>query len=284
MFPPERATLSSHRYLLWAGWLPLLISLWIAAPCPAWGDVELIVSPPQITVNPGDVFTVELSIPVAMSAFNGYDAVLGYDGTLLRLLSEASSADREGKLMTDACPTIRWNQFVVSPDSTTISIAHVLLCAGVTVTGPGVVYRLRFAAKSQLAVTSLQLLEGTAFYDAGEFVEPVVTGDAQIRIDQGTDAPAPYSPPTRLRAVPNPFNPSTVFAFSVARPGPASLRIVGVDGRLVRELDLGWLEEGPQTVPWDGTDQRGVRLASGRYLAHLRHRTGEASCGAVLLK
>ncbi len=250
---------------------------------PALAGVELIISPAETTVQPGDSFTVELTIPVAMEPFNGYDAILGYDPTVLRLLPEVSSAVREGELMVDACPSNRWNRFTVSPDSSEISITHVLLCAGVNVTGPGVVYRIRFAAKHQLAFTTLEFLEGTRFYDAGILVDSVSTSDGVVQIGQDTNAP-PLMPRITIRAVPNPFNPTTVFHFDLPRAGLTHLRIIGVNGRLVREMELGWLEARSHAIPWDGTDEEGRRLASGRYLAHLRHATGEAVGGAVLLK
>ena len=263
--------------------LLVLISLALLMPTRSWAGVDLVVSPAETVIAPGDTFNVELSVPAGMSPFNGYDAILGFDPTLLSLLPEVSASVREGELMVDACPTSRWNRFTVSPDSTQISISHVLLCGGVSVTGPGVLYRLRFAAKDALAVTSIQFLEGTAFYNAGVYVLPVTTQDGLVRIGQSTNTP-PAAQKLGLRAVPNPFNPSTVFSFHLPRGGTTSLRILGVDGRLIKEMELGWLEAGAQNIPWDGTDQQGRHLASGHYLAHLRHAGGEAVCGAVLLK
>lgn len=265
--------------------LTLMVALLCAMSIDAAvAGVELAVSPAETQVDPGAVFLVELAIPSAMSPFNGYDAVVRYDPTYLTLLPEASPAVREGELMVDACPSARWNRFSVSADSTEISISHVLLCGGVSVTGPGVVYRLRFMAKNVGTVTALELREGTAFYNAGSYVEPVFTQDGTVRIGQATPADPPVPASLGLRAVPNPFNPRTRFAFDLARPGAARLTILSANGRVVRVIDCGWLEAGAQAIPWDGLDARGSSVASGNYFAHLRHRDGEAVCGAVLIQ
>ena len=69
---------------------------------------------------------------------------------------------------------------------------------------------------------------------------------------------------------PNPFNPSTSLRFGVTQSGPAELAIFDARGRCVRIL---WrrpaAEPGIYQVTWDGRDDRGVRVASGIYLARL---------------
>jgi hypothetical protein len=81
----------------------------------------------------------------------------------------------------------------------------------------------------------------------------------------GDDAP----PPARLalRVAPNPFNPSTAISFVLAGAAPVRLDIYDVSGRRVRRLVDGPMGGGPQTVPWDGRDDRGRSVASGVYFA-----------------
>ena len=75
---------------------------------------------------------------------------------------------------------------------------------------------------------------------------------------------------TRLHPnYPNPFNPSTTLRFSLARDGDVTLDIYAVDGRLVRTLLATELPAGHHEVVWDGTDQRGRRVASSLYFARL---------------
>jgi hypothetical protein len=75
---------------------------------------------------------------------------------------------------------------------------------------------------------------------------------------------------TRFHAsAPNPFNPRTTLRFSLAMDGPASLAIFDVAGRQVRLVAEGMRTAGVHEVVWDGTDDRGQRLASGTYWARL---------------
>jgi len=70
-----------------------------------------------------------------------------------------------------------------------------------------------------------------------------------------------------LASHPNPFDRSTCIRFELAGAGPAALRIVACDGRLVRTLapDLAYRGTGRRT--WDGCDSRGVPVPAGVYYA-----------------
>lgn len=71
------------------------------------------------------------------------------------------------------------------------------------------------------------------------------------------------------RVYPNPVNPVARVSFSLAAPGPARIDIYSTDGRFVRTLLDGAQRAGEFEVRWDGTDQRGGRMASGPYLLRL---------------
>ncbi len=64
---------------------------------------------------------------------------------------------------------------------------------------------------------------------------------------------------------PNPFNPSTTIAFSIAEPGRVRLGIYDVAGRLVRTLVDERTSADHYIVEWDGYDNRGARVSSGVY-------------------
>jgi hypothetical protein len=64
---------------------------------------------------------------------------------------------------------------------------------------------------------------------------------------------------------PNPFNPSTVIRYDVSRAGPVSLRIYDVSGALVKVLEAAVHVPGGYEVGWDGTNDRGERVATGVY-------------------
>ena len=68
---------------------------------------------------------------------------------------------------------------------------------------------------------------------------------------------------------PNPFRDATTVAFSLARGGPVELAIYSVDGRRVRTLLRDTREAGSYRVLWNGSNERGGRVAPGLYYARL---------------
>ena len=89
--------------------------------------------------------------------------------------------------------------------------------------------------------------------------------------DPGDDGTPPPAAPTRLavRSWPNPFNPQTTIAFDVPRPQHVSVAVHDARGRRVRVLYDGHAESGTERLVWDGTDERGGRLASGVYFVQV---------------
>ena len=73
-----------------------------------------------------------------------------------------------------------------------------------------------------------------------------------------------------LRAgVPNPASNRTRIDFSLPYGGPVRLCIYGLRGELVRTLAEGVRPAGPNSVTWDGRDERGTRAGAGAYFCRL---------------
>lgn len=87
-----------------------------------------------------------------------------------------------------------------------------------------------------------------------------------------------------LRAAPNPFNPSTTISFVLAERGSAQMTIYSVDGRRVRAFSWQTLDPGVHEVPWNGADDRGMRVASGKYLVRLSAGSTVSVLAVTLLK
>jgi flagellar hook assembly protein FlgD len=76
---------------------------------------------------------------------------------------------------------------------------------------------------------------------------------------------------------PNPFRTMATIAYRLNEPGPVSLEVFDVTGRLVSTLREGREEPGFHRVCWNGADRSGRALPSGVYLYRLRTAAGEQS-------
>jgi len=72
-----------------------------------------------------------------------------------------------------------------------------------------------------------------------------------------------------LPASPNPFTGKTAFGIALPRAAHVQLDAFDLAGRRVRSFVTADLAPGRHRIEWDGTDQHGVRLASGIYFLHL---------------
>lgn len=85
--------------------------------------------------------------------------------------------------------------------------------------------------------------------------------------------------------VPNPFNPQTTIAYTVAVEGATvSLDVLDSAGRHVITLVRGPQPAGRRTVVWDGRDAAGRELPAGTYLYRLQTPQGIESRKMLLLK
>lgn len=250
-------------------WSQLLAIVGLLLAGRAGADVDLSLLPAFTTADPGDTIVVELTIVDEGSAFNAYDARVTYDPQRLVFLRTSPTSLQEGPLMTEACPQ-RFHIFTIAPDSTWLQVNHSLLCAGVSVTGPGVVYRLRFRCRNIEGATELGFDPAhTDFYNDGLFVRPAHLTGAQVQIGGFTDTPTAPPSRSRLSAAPNPFNPHTTVAFAIDVDGPVHLTIVDPAGRAVRMLVRALLPAGDHRITWDGLSDAGRPLPSGIYFAVL---------------
>jgi hypothetical protein len=88
---------------------------------------------------------------------------------------------------------------------------------------------------------------------------------------------------------PNPFNPETWLPYTLAETADVTIRIYDVNGRLVRQLELGVLKAGNylnknQAAYWDGKDQFGGVVSSGIYFYTFTAGGFETTRRMVILK
>jgi hypothetical protein len=83
---------------------------------------------------------------------------------------------------------------------------------------------------------------------------------------------------------PNPFNAETTIVFTLAESAFVELVIYNSKGQVVRTMLQGQKAAGEHRLVWDGTDGRGRRVASGRYVAKMKGVGFEREIGMVLLE
>ena len=132
----------------------------------------------------------------------------------------------------------------------------------------------------------------TAAWDidpAGVIVGEGVRPDGKTRaflLAPAANTSVPTAGPAVLRfagVAPNPMRENARLAFELPRPSRVRLVVHDLSGRAVRELATGWFGAGPQSVSWDGRDDRGAALAQGAYYAHLVTDAGSVTRRFVVL-
>lgn len=242
--------------------------------------VHVALAPTDSTVTPGATFELHIEVTEAGSLFNAYDAVVEYDPSALTFLPMSPLSLQEGSYMKTACGNT-FHRFLAQGDS--LTIAHSLLCYQIALPGPGLLYRLRFRASTTPQFTQVRF-RSILFYNAGFYVNPVIASDALVRIGTMSDAAPPAAPGARLRAAPNPFNPSTTITVETSTAAMQALWVRDVAGRPVRLLQRDRFAAGSRTVEWDGRDDRGRSLPAGVYMVTLDAGEHRAAHRIVLVK
>ncbi len=102
-------------------------------------------------------------------------------------------------------------------------------------------------------------------------------------IKEKSDAPLPKDFALEQN-YPNPFNPVTEIIFAVPKTEKVSLVIYDMLGRKVKTLVDKQVQPGVYSVLWDGTDDSGVKVATGVYLYRLQAKNYHQARKMVLIK
>jgi len=259
-----------------------LALLALAAPAAPAAGIDLALSPHLQYVGAGSGFDVELRVTTAGSPFNAFEAVLQYDPAVLTFVPSAPTSLQQGSAMTGACAST-FHLFQATGDS--LAMTSSLLCNGVSITGPGTIYKLHFIAANTPGAETTIHVRSSAFYDAGIRVTPVTALDDTIFIDNPVGiAPAAGAGSIALRAAPNPSAAGTTLLVESPASGEQSLLVQDVAGRIVRHLESGTFGSGARAVAWDRRDDAGRSVPPGVYLARFVTPAGMRQTRVVLLR
>lgn len=86
----------------------------------------------------------------------------------------------------------------------------------------------------------------------------------------GTDSPELPSSFELMQNYPNPFNPSTTIEYSLFESQTVGIAIFDMLGNKVKTLVNEFLPAGSHSVIWDGTNDAGIRQATGVYIYQMK--------------
>jgi len=264
-----RSTTSS-----WSRLAVLCALLLACAALPARAAVTVALIAASADVPAGGDVDVFVDIPDSASSFNAFSLVVSYDPSALTLVPMVPTAKQQGCLLTGACSDAcgeTFPQFAAAGDS--INVSDVILCNGISLTGPGRLYRLHFHAANRSVITHVRIRRAR-FFDAGLIV-PVVTADLGLAIGATTGVGDGGAATARgLRVEPNPASGARVqFVSGDDGEGWVRAEVLDLQGRAVRRLGPFWLGARGHFA-WDRADEHGVPVAAGVYLVRM-HRNGQ---------
>jgi len=237
---------------------------------------DLVLSLPDTVMGAGDP---QIAVPLLASGLIDLSAIslrIAFADTILTF-QELSSPQ----------PGL---EFLVGEESGLVSIEWFDSFGGDSLfsqVGDTLLYLTFAKSRTEWHISPLDFAQGCELGDSlGDPVSGVSYLDGSLQVTSPSVDVDPAIPGNRLlQNHPNPFNPSTEIRFSLADPGPLSLKIYDLSGRLVRHLLVGErYDEGQHRVEWNGRDQQGRQVSSGVYFYRLETREFKASRKMLLLR
>ena len=255
------------------GPLLMVATALLAAP-GASAAVHVSGAVDTLVVAPGAVFTVDIVIPQADSPFNAFGFGLHFEPSRLTFVPAVPNKDAQrGPLILNAC-TNTFHVFSATADSLKVELS--MLCNQVSVTGPGVLYRVKFQAGLADAITTITFGLSTRFILGGAYQSPVLTTPIVVRIGnpvlEAGIAGQPGSGVEFSAPSPNPARARTPMAlrFALQHEELVSFDLFDALGRHVAQRAQQACNAGPQTLSWELP-----ALAPGRYSVLLRTGHGD---------
>ena len=83
---------------------------------------------------------------------------------------------------------------------------------------------------------------------------------------------------------PNPFNPATTIQFNLNKAASVKIDIFNVEGKLVNQIVNNYRKAGTHKVLWNGTNNKGDRVASGTYFYRITNDNNVQTKKMLLIK
>lgn len=115
--------------------------------------------------------------------------------------------------------------------------------------------------------------------EAGEYIGRIVIYNYPVSSDDLIQAPL-----GKIKAYPNPFNPTVTIAFETPLAQNCTIDIYNLKGQKVDTIYKGILDKGSHQVLWHGTDRNGRPVSSGVYFARIKTPKATQNIKMMLMK
>ena len=199
--------------------------------------------------------------PDIASAMNYYDPPGQYYTRDFNVLGNTGEYEYDSQIELFSVESVM--ETVVVPAGTFINCIKIRTTT-IESTGDTASVSLKYFARDAGEVLYVQELpENRAF--RAELAEYLT--EKPVAVDHSSTVPAAFA---LKQNYPNPFNPATTLEFTVPHNETVTLGVYTVTGQKVRTLVSQVMQPGTHSVVWDGTDDDGVEVSSGAYIAVLR--------------
>lgn len=235
----------------------LLTGLAVAGPAHAVGYA---LYPTVANVAPAQLCTLSVVADAPGDSLGCVECWVTWDPARVTLIS-----GQEGALFRNAGVGRLFFNHAIAPD--TFSVEGCLLGYRTYLLTPGQVARFIFRG-DQAGVCPVSIVRFNLWDIDRTLFVPAFDPNAWIVVGTPPTGVRPQSPASlELRAIPNPFNPSTTIELRARVGERVRLDIYSAAGRLVRRLFDGEMRTDVARFPWDGSDDDGSRVPSGVYFA-----------------
>ncbi len=241
--------------------IPSSLDPGVPSPSPrASSDLIAWLTVPDRPLQEGETFTLDLTMR-AKDRIRGFAFEIIYDPSKLKPAGDAV----EGDFLASSGRTL-----FICVDRPSQDGLRKLMVAGMIAgrcggaSGEGTAATIKFRSLNG-GLTEVSLNNVFAAGIGGDLIGPILRASSYPLLL--------LSRPQRTELCqnfPNPFNPETWIPFRLSRGSRVLFRIYDTSGKLVRQIDLGYLPPGDYTMRetalrWDGTNNKGERVASGSY-------------------
>ncbi|MFC1558709.1 FlgD immunoglobulin-like domain containing protein, partial [candidate division KSB1 bacterium] len=203
----------------------------------------------------GDEFDVNVLVE-NIADLKGYQFTVKYDPNKYEWLY-VDEAESEGDFLRSVNPGVDGTVFFSTDDRKGKVYVSTLLGRGETAEGSGMLATIRFKSKVDGETPDIRL---TDIYVGN-------SSNSLTKLSEVVNLPSDFK---LSQNFPNPFNPITNIRFQLPEASKVTLKIYNILGQEIKTLVNKNMDAGFHSFKWQGTNDRGIKVASGVYIYRIK--------------